>query len=103
MSRYYDKQGKPLDGALAWARLFEDGSYRHVAEDFVVRGNHPVRVSTVYLGLDHQYGDGPPLIFETMVFGGVFDGEQERYSTLEQAQAGHAAMVQRVSGKPGAR
>lgn len=50
-----------------------------------------VEVSTVWLGFNHQYGDGPPLIFETMIFGcsGDLDGYQERYSTLEQAQQGH--------------
>ncbi|SPA03543.1 protein of unknown function (plasmid) [Cupriavidus taiwanensis] len=31
-------------------------------------------ISTVFLGLDHQWADGPPLIFETMVYeqAGVF-------------------------------
>ena len=53
-------------------------------------------VSTVWLGIDHQYGDGPPLIFESMVFGGGLDQEQVRYSTLAEAHAGHDALVERV-------
>jgi len=53
-------------------------------------------VSTVFIGLDHRFtGDGPPLVFETMVFGGPFDQEQERYSTWDEAVAGHARMVDR--------
>jgi hypothetical protein len=36
---------------------------------------------------------GPPLIFETMVFGGSKDGEMDRYSTKEEAEKGHEAMV----------
>jgi len=55
-----------------------------------------VDVSTIWLGLNHQWGDGPPLIFETMVFGGGLDQEQERYSTESEALVGHAAMCARV-------
>ena len=46
-------------------------------------------VSTVFLGLDHSFGGGPPLLFETMIFDG---GEEEhcvRYSTWQQAEEGH--------------
>ena len=48
-----------------------------------------VSVSTVFLW-------GHPLLFETMVFGGKLDQEQKRYSTWEEAERGHAAMVERV-------
>ena len=51
-----------------------------------------VWVSTVLLMIDHQYCDGPPLIFETM----VFDAESHepldtmaRYATYDEALAGH--------------
>lgn len=49
-------------------------------------------VSTVFLVIDHAW-QGPPLLFETMVFGGPFDGTQERYSTWERAAVGHQAAV----------
>ena len=79
---------------LEWAKAFENKD-RQLAQDFV----GDVRVSTVWLGLDHRFGGGGrPLIFETMVFGGPLDGEQDRYSTEEQAMAGHAAMLKRVTG-----
>ncbi len=56
------------------------------------------RVSTVFLGLDHQYGDGPPLVFETMVFEGEGFGDLycERYATWEDAEAGHNHTVARL-------
>jgi hypothetical protein len=45
------------------------------------------RVSTVYLGLDHSFGDGPPLLWETMIFpGGDLCG---RYASLEEALEAH--------------
>lgn len=50
-------------------------------------------ISTIFLGLDHNYGDGAPLLFETMIFGGPHDGEMDRYSTYEEAIIGHNNMV----------
>lgn len=54
-------------------------------------------ICTSFLGIDHNWdGDGPPLLFETMVFGGSLDEEIERYSTWEEAVKGHQVMVDRV-------
>lgn len=55
-------------------------------------------VSTVFLGLDHQYEDGPPLLFETMVFG-IKDEICERYSTWDEAVAGHDSIVKGLSSE----
>lgn len=49
-----------------------------------------VRVSTVFLGLDHCWNGGKPILWETMIFGGVNDQNyQERYSSYEDALEGH--------------
>lgn len=90
MSDYYDKQGKPLTREEYFELLAAVGwDYKRVALTDI----GDVRISTVWLGLDQQYGDGPPVIFETMQFGGDADGDCDRYCTLEEAQAGHAAWV----------
>lgn len=95
MSRYYDRQGKPME-LMEWAAVFESED-NHVANDTI----GGVRISTVWLGLDHSFTGGPPLIFETMIFGGPDDNYTERYSTEEEAQAGHARIVSAVrEGKP---
>lgn len=73
---------------MTWARWFENGD--RVVAKTPLPG---CEVSTVFLGLDHRFGPGSPLLFETMVFGGPFDQEQERYSTWAEAEAGHARMV----------
>ena len=53
--------------------------------------------STVFLGLDHRFiDDGPPLLFETMIFGGDGDKDQWRCSTWEQAEAQHRRAVELV-------
>ena len=37
-------------------------------------------VSTVFLGLDHAFqSDGPPVLWETLILGGVLDGSMWRY------------------------
>lgn len=56
------------------------------------------RVSTVFLGLDHGFGTGKPVLFETMVFGGPLDGGCERYADMRGAIDGHARWVERVNG-----
>lgn len=77
------------DDLLTWARWLETAD-RRVARTVVYAD---VTVSTVFLGLDHQYGNGPPLLFETMIFGGPHDQEQDRYATWEDAERGHETMV----------
>jgi hypothetical protein len=85
---YYDRDGQPLE-LREWSAKFEDKEYKRVALDAVGEAS----VSTVWLGLNHQWGDGPPLIFETMVFGGKHDEDQWRWSTEADALAGHERIV----------
>jgi len=55
-----------------------------------------IRVSTVFLGLDHQYFAGPPILFETMIFHGPLNEYQERYETWDEASKGHDIAVEKV-------
>lgn len=51
-------------------------------------------ISTEFLGLNHRFiGSGPPLLFETMIFGGRLDNFQDRCSTWDEAEAMHAEAV----------
>lgn len=53
-------------------------------------------VSTVHLVIDHNHSlQGPPILFETMVFKGdsATDLFMERYATEEAALVGHANIV----------
>jgi hypothetical protein len=80
----------PEPDVLRWARWFESAD--RVVAKTVVEGQE---VSTVFLGLDHQWGIGPPLLFETMVFalGSSLDQRCERYATWADAVAGHDGIV----------
>ena len=95
MSKKYILEGKePVRcyDVIAWGEFFEVDSNRRVAQTSIGEAS----VSTVFLGLDHQFVDGPPLLFETMVFGGSLDQEMDRYSTWKEAEAGHESMVAKV-------
>lgn len=95
MSIYYklDENGNPQPmGHDLSAWLKEMRKNRRVAFDEVGVST----VSTVFCGVDRSLGRGPPLVFETMVFGGVLDGSEQLYSTREQALAGHKQLVQRA-------
>ena len=100
MNKYIlDESGNPVlePDILKWAKWFEstfDGEYvRRVA---ITDIGEEVSIITSFLALDHQWGDGSPLLYETMVFGGKLNGEQDRYSTKEEAVSGHERIVQLV-------
>lgn len=95
MSDWYDRKGSPIGMADA-NRLLADRDYKILQQDHV----GDLWISTVWLGLDHKWGGaGPPLIFETMVFGQDWaDLESDRYPTEAAARAGHAEIVKRLAG-----
>jgi hypothetical protein len=89
----YDRDGQPITSEEFNALLELPTDYRRVAATQV----GPYWVSTVWLGVDHGWGRGAPLIFETMVFAAEGevgpDLDQLRYSTEAEARAGHAETV----------
>lgn len=94
MGQYYILEGKTAVSCRdvrAWGKWYGNAD-RKVAHDTI----DGVRISTIFLGIDHSFGDGKPLLFETMVFGGELDQEQDRCSTWDQAEAMHRIMVDRV-------
>jgi hypothetical protein len=86
-----DHELVPCDDLMEWARWYEKAD-RHVGKTTVGR----TYISTVFLGLDHGWGDGVPVIFETMVFGGKLDQQQDRCCTYEEAQLMHIHWVAAV-------
>jgi hypothetical protein len=79
-----------------WAEMFNDPARRRV----LLTRIGPFEVSTVFLGLDHNFSQqGPPLLFETMTFltgtrkdydGNDCDG---RWSTWAEAEEAHRRAV----------
>ena len=57
---------------LAWARALEDHESRMVEQTKI----NEVKVSTVFLGLDHGFLESSPILFETQIFGGKLNEYQ---------------------------
>lgn len=78
---------------MEWATYYQTAE-RHVGNTRI--GN--IHISTVFLGLDHGYDSRqPPVLFETMVFGGgELNETMIRYATWAEAEAGHKDMVECV-------
>lgn len=93
MARYYDRAGNPIS-MMQSVELFNEDE-RRVGDDTI----GPLRVSTVHLVIDHQWGDGPPLIFETMVFGDDDHAPCWRYSTEKEARKAHLSVVDQLKAK----
>lgn len=88
-------KGEPVveEDILKWGKWFQNNN-RSLSKTEIPDGF----VSTVFLGLDHSWGDSPPLLWETMVFikGNSQDDYTERYSTKEEALAGHERICKQV-------
>ncbi len=106
MSKYYildeDHNTVGVDNLHEWGVWFEDA-------DRVVRKTDidGMRVSTVFLGLDHSFSEGDPLLFETMVFDKDFKLDSApddvpdimlRCSTWEQALVQHQEACAQLRG-----
>lgn len=109
-----DEEDIPKEASLEeWVIWFET----HNSARFLAKYERDgYLVSTVFLGMDHNWsGKGPPILFETMVFddqrwekpgdGGnrcVDMGEEmccERYSTKDDALIGHQRHVKELDRK----
>jgi hypothetical protein len=77
---------------LTWVAFFAQTERRIVAKTLI----GDVKVSTVFLGMDHSFGDdGPPLLFETMIFSDntALDDHQTRCCTWGQAEQMHEEAI----------
>jgi hypothetical protein len=83
------------DDTRVWTEWMAVPERRRVALDHVTA---QIYVSTIFLGLDHNFFDllAPPILFETMVFGGAMNLFQERYCTWDDAELGHNTILAEV-------
>ena len=71
-----------------WGSWMEQRDKRRIDKTMV----GDVKISTVFLGIDHGY-DGRVELFETMIFGGNHDQYCDRYATWTQSKKGHKRAV----------
>lgn len=88
MGFFYNIDGEPL---TEWQDISEALGNRWQIVDEIDGWT----VSTVFLTINHNFHEGPPMLFETM----IFDAEgssvsSNRYATKEEAEAGHKKIVE---------
>lgn len=100
MAREYslDANNQPVRDDNAWQWIREN-PYRKVIG--LTQFPDGSRVSTVFLVMDHGWEGGPPVLWETMVFGKTPHPEytedfQDRYTSHRDAIAGHLAVVKAI-------
>lgn len=93
---FYDRDAQPITYEQYASLKYESDEYRRIGSDKI----GPSWVSTVWLGFDHGWmPDRPPILFETMIFDGPWDGQVWRYYTEKEARAGHALVVELIRRK----
>jgi len=114
---YILRNGEPVavDDILEWAEWFEarDTDRQVLLTRLSDQGHEHTRVSTCFLGTDHNFtGVGPPILWETAVFHNTPDPErrvsvERRYTSRLDAIAGHhrivAEIVERAAASQGRR
>lgn len=99
-----DDQGVPTPTANEekWAKWFATSYDKRIVASYATSYTDPfnpeqrykIAIVTAFLGVDHNFaGYGPPVLFETIVQGGLLDGERLRHTSLAQAKAVHACLV----------
>ena len=85
------KLAVPAESLEEWGRAFND------RKPVAVDGIGGYLISTVFLGIDHAFGHGLPILFETMVFDAKGStGYQTRCGTWEEAIEQHEKAVAHV-------
>lgn len=82
----------PVDDILVWGEWYEE----HWSKECIVAQDQigDVWVSTIFLAVDYNHlGIGRPILFETMTFNRGDQSLLARYSTWDEALAGHADAV----------
>lgn len=107
MTLRYGPRGEPLyfDGRPIWIgpngealtdheanEIMRTGKNR-VAQTVITQGRRRTLVSTIHLLTDQSFMDEKPVLWETMAFGGRYDGFCLRYTSLQEARRGHRLTV----------
>lgn len=94
---------REVEDVIEWSKWFERANEDRIIAQTNIHapGNLKEReafVSTVFLGINHNFTGGPPVLFETLIeFTGDNSGDiADRYGTVEDAKIGHEIYVAAV-------
>ena len=109
----------PVDDVMTWAEWFEENDGRRFIRDTQIKRGiiEGPWVSTVFIGLNMNYGEGPVLLYETGVFAcrnewrdpsDLFPNghwtigdnlDEDRHSTWAEAMEAHERLVEKWGAK----
>ncbi len=91
--KYYilkNKEPVKIEDAMEWTEWFlENDEDRYISKDAF----YYCYIITFFFGM---ITEDLPKLFYTVVFDGQLDGENESYTTWQEAEAGHKRMVERA-------
>ncbi len=100
MDKYIlDTKNNPIPTSFdEWVKWeTENQDRRIISRNRIFINEEEILISTVFLGIDHSFNRlHPPIVFETMIFGGKQDGWQDRYHTYREACDGHLKALEMV-------
>ena len=101
-----DQDGNPVpcperDRFYEWLECYPD---RIVVQHDNLSPSRDLFVRTVFCGSDDNFnGRGLPLLWATVIFGGPHNGNEQRYSSREDALKGHQAALMLALQSPKAK
>lgn len=96
-----DGEPQVCDDLMVWGEWYSKAAHSGERQVAFTELDGGWRISTVFLAMDHSFewitGDGPPILWETMIFepgeSKGFEEYQERYTTRKAAEIGHRIAV----------
>jgi hypothetical protein len=93
-----DGRVEPIDGSewLQWCEETNGGKGYLLGS-----GSAELSVDTIFLGIDRQLrSDGPPLLFETIIVGGLYNGRAWLSATYDEAKQRHQEACDLIGFEP---
>lgn len=95
-----DDENRPVqtDDVQVWGRFMMHPHRKRIVQQDRTEKYY---ISTVFLGVDYQFGEGPPLLFETQIFLNTEEEEREtyRYSSWDDALTGHKVALRKLEAE----
>ena len=90
-----DGDKKPYNVTLEESyKLYDNPEMKITKQEYI----GDILVSTVFLGIDHSFGKSEiPVLWETMVFGGLYNEFTQRYTSHEEALKGHSEIINMIN------
>lgn len=100
--RYYKLEGKTpvaVESFIQWNLWMASASFAEITVMYNEFAD--CLISTKFVGIDLNPGSGnyksQPMVFETLVMGGVLDGKKNLYPTWDEAMQGHLKICTQIS------